>query len=65
VDGTKWKKLCDGLCRHYSSLFSTLFWQNRDPARDLLSKVGADLRLAAEPTAKSILEVACNAAAAR
>jgi hypothetical protein len=47
------------------SLFSTLFCQNRDPARDALSKVGAELRWAADPTAKSILEVACNADAAR
>jgi hypothetical protein len=47
------------------SLFSTLFCQNRDPARDVLSKIGADLRLAADPTAASILEVACNADAAR
>jgi hypothetical protein len=47
------------------SLFLPLFCQNRDPARDVLSKVGVDLRLAADPTAKSILEVARNADAAR
>jgi D-3-phosphoglycerate dehydrogenase / 2-oxoglutarate reductase len=37
---------------------------NLDPAREVLSKVGAELRLAAEPTSKSIMEVASNADAA-
>ena len=37
---------------------------NLDPAREVLSKVGAELRLAAEPTSKSILEVAADADAA-
>jgi D-3-phosphoglycerate dehydrogenase len=34
---------------------------NLDPAREVLSKVGAELRLAGEPTPKSIMEVASNA----
>src|SRR6202043_1442202 len=37
---------------------------NLDPAREVLSKVGAELRPAAEPTSKSILEVAADADAA-
>jgi D-3-phosphoglycerate dehydrogenase / 2-oxoglutarate reductase len=37
---------------------------NLDPAREVLSKVGAELRLAAEPTPEGILQVAGNADAA-
>ncbi len=34
---------------------------NLDPAREVLAKIGAELRLASEPTPEAILEVARDA----
>ena len=50
-------------CRHYLSEFSPRFCQNRDPARRAVEGRSRPA-FAADPAAKSILEVACSADAA-